>query len=108
VLSLIFASECVVWTSWRFAEDEKIPNLRHTNGVIGAYVTAGARIYLYRNLDRLQDRAIYCDTGSVIYIQNESEPPLIECGDKLGDMTHELHPGEYTQEFASGGPKNYT
>jgi hypothetical protein len=79
VLSFIVASECVVWTSWRFAE-EQIPSLRHTNEVIGAYVTAGARIYLYNHLDRLQDRAIYCDTNSVIYIQNEGEPPLIEWG----------------------------
>jgi hypothetical protein len=70
-------------------------------------VTTGGRIYLYDYLDRLQDRAIYCDTDSVLYIQNESEPPLIECGDKLGDMTDELHSGEYMEELVSGGPKNY-
>jgi len=29
------------------------------------------------------------------------------CGDKLGDMTKELGSDEYTQELASGGPKNY-
>jgi hypothetical protein len=32
---------------------------------------------------------------------------LIECGDRLEDMTDELKPGEYNNEFVSAGPKNY-
>jgi hypothetical protein len=43
----------------------------------------------------------------VIYIQKESEPQLVACGDNLGDMTNELRPGEYIEEFVSGGPNNY-
>jgi hypothetical protein len=43
----------------------------------------------------------------VIYVQKETEAPLVECGDRLGDMTNELKPGEYIEEFVSGGPKNY-
>jgi len=81
--------------------------LRHTNEVIGAYFTAGARIHLYRYLDRLGENSIYCDTDSVIYIQPRDEPELIETGDKLGDMTSELRPTQYVSEFVSGGPKNY-
>ena len=57
-----------------------MPNLLHTNKVIGAYVTSGSRIHLYRYLDRLGERAIYCDTDSVIYIQPKDEPNLIETG----------------------------
>jgi len=52
---------------------------------IGAYVTTGAKIHLYRYLDRLQENAMYCDTVSVIHI-----PALIETGDKLTDMTSEF------------------
>jgi len=55
----------------------------------------------------LGERAIYCDTDSVIYIQPKDEPNLIETGDKLGDMTSELRSTEYIFEFVSGGPKNY-
>ena len=33
--------------------EERVHNLCHTNEVIGAYVTAGARINLYGYLDRL-------------------------------------------------------
>jgi len=84
-----------------------VPNFRHNNEVIGAYVTAGARIHLYRFLDRLRENAIYCDTDSVIYVQPRDEPALIETGDKLGDITSELRPSEFISEFVSGGPKNY-
>jgi hypothetical protein len=54
-----------------------------------------------------EERALYCDTDSFLYIQEESEPRLVECGNNLGDMTNELKPGEYTDELVSGGPKNY-
>jgi len=81
--------------------------LRLTKEVIDAYVTAGARNYLYRYLDRLGQRAIYCDTDSVVYIQPKDEPNLIETGGKLSDMTSELRPTEYVSEFVSGGPKIY-
>ena len=53
VANLMFASDDVVWASWRFMAEEQIPSLRHTNEVIGAYVTAGARLHLYSYLDRL-------------------------------------------------------
>src|SRR5215468_2580437 len=64
-------------------------------------------MHLYKYLDRLGERAMYCDTDSLLYIQSEGGPCLIECGDKLGDMTNELGEGEFIEEFVSGGPKNY-
>ena len=48
-------------------------SLRHTNEVIGAYVTAQARMYLYRYLDRLEENAMYCDTDFVIYIHPKGD-----------------------------------
>jgi len=56
-----------------------VPNLPLTNIVIGGYVTAGARIYEYRYLDRLRENAFYCDSDSVIYIRPRDEYQLIEC-----------------------------
>jgi hypothetical protein len=107
LMSLIFASADVVWLFWKFTAEEITPILRHNNEVIAAYVTTGARIHLYRYLELLEERALYCDTVSVFDIQDESEPSLIACGDNLGDMTDELNPGEYIDEFVSGGSKNY-
>ena len=78
------------WISWKHSAEERVPNLHHTNQVIGAYVTSGARRHPYRYLDRLGERPNYCDTDSVIYIQPKDEPNLIVTGDKLGDMTFEL------------------
>ena len=83
-MNLVFASDDVVWLSWKHRAEEDVASLRHTNEVIGAYVTAGARIHLYRYLDRLQEKAIYCDTDSVIHIQPKDEASLIETGDKWG------------------------
>jgi hypothetical protein len=84
-----------------------VRNLRHTNEFIGDYVTAGARIHLYKYIDRLQHRALYCDTDSVIFNQPDDQPALIETGDCLGAKTSELKPSLHIDEFFSGGPKDY-
>jgi len=107
VLNLAFASDEVVYISWKYDAEEDVPNLHHTNEVIRAYLTTGAKIYFYRFLDRLREKAKYCETDSVIYIQPRGEPPLIETGDKLGNKTSELRPSETIREFMSGGTKNY-
>jgi hypothetical protein len=72
--------------------EENVPNLPHTNEVIGAYVTAGARLHLYGFLDRLQENAIYCDTDSVIFIQPSDVSRSIATGDKPGEMQSEIKP----------------
>ena len=75
------------------------------NIVIAAFTTAYARLKLYDLLDLLQERVLYYDTDSVVYIHQpgKPDPPL---GDYLGDLTDELN-GGYITTFLSGGPKNY-
>ena len=75
------------------------------NVVIAAFTTTYARLKLYDLLDVLQDRVLYYDTDSVIYVHKpgEPDPPL---GNYLGDLTDELN-GDYITSFVSGGPKNY-
>jgi hypothetical protein len=105
---LLFASEEVVWLSWRVDEDvEEVENLPHTSDVVGSFVTAGGRIRLYGFLDKLGDKALYCDTDSVIYVQGRGESALVETGDNLGDMASELKPNESITEYVGAGPKNY-
>jgi len=84
VTILAFANDDVLWISWNLSAEEHVPNLRHTNEVLDAYVSAGARIHLYRFLNHLEVRAIYCDRDSVIYIQPRDEPGLIETGGQTG------------------------
>jgi hypothetical protein len=69
-----------------FTEEEQVPSLGHTNDILGSYVTAGARLKLYGYLDRLQERALYCDTDSILYVEKADEQPLITCAGNLGDM----------------------
>ena len=108
VAALMFAGDEIVWASWPYIAGEIVPNLQHTNVVIGDYVKAGARIRLYGYLDSLQKRVLYCDTVSVIYIQRTAEPQLVKTGDCLGAMMSELKPGYHIEEFVSVEPKNYS
>ena len=75
------------------------------NVVVAGFTTAYARLKLYDLLDMLQERVLYYDTDSVIYVHRPGEPspPL---GNYLGDLTDELN-GDYITSFVSGGPKNY-
>jgi hypothetical protein len=107
VQNMMFASDDVVCISWQYSSEERVPSLPHTKEVIGAFVTAGTRIHLYSYLDRLQDKTIYCDTASVIYVQPTDEPPIVVTGDKLGEMTSELKPNEIILEVVCAGPKKY-
>jgi len=83
--------------------------LAYVTEIIGAYVTAGARIHLYGFLYKLREKAIYTDTDSVIFIQPGpgSEPTLIKTGDNLGQMQSELKKGEIIVEVVCAGPKIY-
>ena len=87
-------------------KDEFIEQNDKVNIVIAAFTTAYARLKLYDLLDLLQERVLYYDTDSVIYVHEpgKPDPPL---GDYLGDLTDELDPGDYITTFISGGPKNY-
>ena len=87
-------------------KDEFVEENDKVNIVIAAFTTAYARLKLYDLLDVLQERVLYYDTDSVIYVHEpgKPDPPL---GDYLGDLTDELDVGDYITTFISGGPKNY-
>ena len=53
----------------------------------------------------LQERVLYYDTDSVIYLSQPGQPEP-RLGNYIGDLTDELG-GEHITVFASGGPKNY-
>ncbi|XP_052122767.1 uncharacterized protein LOC127749286 [Frankliniella occidentalis] len=92
------------------AREGAVPTSPNTNVVIAAYTTAQARIILHRYLATLGQNATYYDTDSVTFKQGLNDPPLIQYGTDLGQMTNELEafgPGSYITEFVSGGPKVY-
>jgi hypothetical protein len=107
VVNMMIASDDVVWISWQYSSEEHVPSLRHTNEVIGAFVTAGVCIHLYSYLDRLKDKAVNCGTDSVIYVQPVDKHRLFETGDRLGAIRSELKSNEIICEVVCAGPKNY-
>jgi len=74
--------------------------------VVASYVTAGGRMKLCTYLDTLQQRALYADTDSVIYIRSSDGAAMVQTGDCLGDMTSELKPCEYIAEYISADPRS--
>lgn len=77
----------------------------HANIYIASATTAYARIELYNYLSKVNDRALYCDTDSLIYISKPCND--LPTGDFLGQLKNELRPHEHITQFVSGGPKNY-
>jgi len=89
VTNLIFPIDDVVWVSWKHSEDN-IAAGKNVNMAVAAFVTAQARLKLYDYLSELWESVLYCDTDSVIFIQNVDEPPNVRTGDYLGHLTDEL------------------
>jgi len=50
VQNLAFVSDDLVYILWKGGAEEDVPDMFHTNEVIGDYVNAGARVHLYRYL----------------------------------------------------------
>lgn len=86
-------------------QSQFIEETGRTNVVIAAYTTTQARLQLYKYLENLGDRALYCDTDSIIFSSKPGDWRPIT-GDYLGDLTDET-PNNNIDVFVSGGPKNY-
>ena len=84
---LLFVGDQAVCICWKHSDERQTPTFKHTNDVIGSYVTAGAKMHLYTYLDILQEKTLNCDTHFVVYVQPRGEPGLVETGDCLGAMT---------------------
>ena len=112
VLDAALVGDDLMFLQYQMIDDEAdIP--RKSNVVLAAFTTAHARIHLYKNFLKVRDpkNILYCDTDSIMYVQDTREsataPPDIETGNYLGDMTDELPADVDVMDFFSGGPKFY-
>ena len=94
VLDARFVSDEMIEIHYENNENFIAPNAK-TNVVIAAFTTAYARLKLYGVLDMLQERVLYYDTDSVIFVSkpNDPEPPI---GPYLGELTDDLVPKNYS------------
>ncbi|XP_055336280.1 uncharacterized protein LOC129586839 [Paramacrobiotus metropolitanus] len=79
----------------------------HTNVVLAAFTTCWARLHLYGYMEQVQDRLLYFDTDSIIFVDKPGSPTP-PTGKFLGDLTDELQPCQFISQFVSLGPKTYS
>lgn len=79
----------------------------NTHYYLGASCTAQARLKLTSMLRQVgQERALYCDTDSVVYVQRPGDEE-IETGEALGKWSSELDEGVWGVKFMALAPKCY-
>ena len=79
----------------------------NTHYYLGGSCTAQARLKLTSMLRRVgKDRALYCDTDSVVYVEKPEDEP-IETGEALGQWSSELDADVCGEEFMALAPKCY-
>ncbi|XP_052128682.1 uncharacterized protein LOC127750612 [Frankliniella occidentalis] len=110
VTALVPISENCMQVTWIPIQDAE-ETLATSSLIHAALTTCFGRLHLYKYLDIVQDRALYCDTDSVAYISRPGELDLTT-GSHLGDLTDQVEEdygaGSFITEMVCGGPKNYS
>ena len=110
VTSLDFISDNIVRTTHR--KTGSLVSLGNRNVIIASFVTAYARLELFKVLHKLQENVLYYDTDSVIYVEDILRGKCLETGKYLGDLTDELSDvkssEKWIEQFSSAGPKSYS
>ena len=101
-LNINFINEEMVQLSYTY-KDQFINNSYNTNIYIACFTTSSARLMLYDKLDYLNEKVLYFDTDSIIYIDSQNGNK-IKTGDMLGELTDELNGKAINNVFVSGGP----
>lgn len=101
------ASENVCQLIYKTKDQDFLDFGNDTNIFVAIVTTGWARIRLYEELEKLDERCLYCDTDSVVYVKSFNPSENLQIGPYLGEMTDELDSGDSICSFVSGGPKNY-
>ena len=102
----IFDNECPFILVSYENKLEHVQTHSTANVIVGSYVTAYARLELYSILEKLDDRVLYFDTDSCMYIHDHTLwNPSVD-NSRLGKWTDE-EPDHKITKFRGLGPKNY-
>jgi hypothetical protein len=85
--------------------EEENTSLPTTSVAFAGFTTSNARLRLYKELEKLDQRVLYFDTDSIIYEYNEGLYNIPD-GKYLGEWECETN-GKPITEFVSIGPKSY-
>ena len=108
IQSIIALTDSVMQVNWKTVAG-CVDSLPTCSVITGAYTTMYARLELYKYLALVQERAVYTDTDSILFVSKpgQPDPPL---GPYLGQLTDELEgygKGSFIYEWVSGGSKQY-
>jgi hypothetical protein len=89
-------------------KDECLKASFNTNIYVACFTTSHARLRLYNMMDNLNQNVCYCDTDSIVYIENEETKQIVApfLGDSLGQWTDELN-GDHITYWNCAQPKDY-
>ena len=91
----------------KYAYNASLRAPTNTHYYLGGSCTAQARLKLTSMLRQVgPERALYCDTDSVVYVQREGDD-VVETGEALGHWSSELDDGVWGEEFLALAPKCY-
>lgn len=110
ICSLHPINENTMWVTWKYIQ-ENLNILPHVNIPVAAYTTAFARLKLYEALEKVGENILYCDTDSLIFVDNKENPLSFTISNFLGDLTDEVEcfgTNAFISEFVSTGPKTYS
>ena len=110
VTSLDFISDNIARTTHR--KGACLTPLPNRNVIIASFVTAYARLELFKYLHKLGSNVLYYDTDSVIVIEDVEKGKCLKTGGYLGEMTDELYEKntseKWIEQFCTTGPKSYS
>ena len=110
VTSLDFISDNVARTTHR--KGSCLTPLPNSNVIIASFVTAYARLELFKYIHKLGENVLYYDTDLVIFIEDTENGKCLQIGEYLGDMTDELceknTSEKWIEQFCTSGPKAYS
>jgi hypothetical protein len=101
-----FSNEKYIVVFYSFANEE-LTQSYDVNVVIAAFVTCHARLKLFSELIKLNDRVLYFDTDSIIFIENldKKDEYIPLTGNSLGEFKDELK-SNWIVEYVSAGCKS--
>ncbi|KAK7605181.1 hypothetical protein V9T40_007039 [Parthenolecanium corni] len=102
-INVLYLTDEMLQVNYKY-KDKYLENKYNTNIFIAVYTTAQARLKLYDQLSALDRAVLYCDTDSIMYIDDGTN--TIKSGEMLGEWTDELN-GDYIDKWLCTGPKSY-
>jgi hypothetical protein len=106
-IGLCFLNDNMVYASYE-KKDEFVRVSFNANIFIACFTSSSARLRLYNMLEKLDRNVCYCDTDSIVYIENDETKSIVNSciGDGLGEWTDELG-GNHMDFWCCAQAKDY-